>query len=221
MTPRRRLLLALGLAIATGGCAVGNQLISSRGDYRLYRQARLAPTLEERLAAGNRYLHVAPNGPYAEELNAWFRATERAYLARAHDQLPKLTAYLEVVPDGPSVADVKARIEELETAAGFAEGRETARNQRVEALEVGLERAAAQRKAFISDLTTLVGLLAGVRSFNQPVSRGLPARSLRENPGAALCHPARTQPARPARGAVLRRDCREWRLGRRRSLAGS
>jgi hypothetical protein len=184
-------LLALVVAVATSGCAVGNQLVSSHGDYRLYRQTRLAPTLEERLAAGNRYLHEAPQGPYAEELNVWFRTTERAYLARAHDQLPKLTTYLALLPDGPSVAEVKARIDELQTAAGFAEGRETARNQRVEALEAGLERAAAQRKAFIADLTTFVGLLAGVRSFNQPVS-ALPAELL-----------ARVGVADPAAGCPL------------------
>ncbi len=172
-----RLLAALAALAVTTGCAMGNQLISPHGDYRLYRQTRVAPTLEERLAAGNRYLHVAPGGPYAEEVKVWFRSAERAYLVRAHDQLPMLTAYLRAVPDGPSVAEVKARIEELETAAGFSEGREVARNRRVEALEVALERAAAQRKAFVADLTSLVGILAGVRSYNQPLS-ALPAELL-------------------------------------------
>jgi hypothetical protein len=165
-----RVLPALALLALTAGCAVGSQLVSAHGDYRLYRQTRVAPTLEERLAAGNRYLHVAPNGPYAEEVKVWFSSAERAYLLRAHDQLPMLTAYLEAVPDGPSVAAVRARIVELETAAGFAEGRRAARNQRVEALEVALERAAAQRKAFVAELTSLVGALASVRSYGQPLS---------------------------------------------------
>jgi len=151
------------------GCAVGNQLISSHDQYRLYRQTRLAPTLEERLAAGNRYLHVAPDGQYAEDVKKWFRGAERAYLARAHDQLPMLHAYLTGLPDGPSITEVKSRIEELESAAGFAEGRASARSQRVGAIEANLERAAQQRKAFVADLTSALGLLAGVRSFGQPL----------------------------------------------------
>jgi hypothetical protein len=170
MTWRWRLLAVLALTATTTGCAVGKQLISPHGDYRLYRQTRLAKTLEQRLAAGNRYLHVAPNGPYAQEVKTWFGATERAYLARAHDQLPMLNAYLQAVPDGPSVAEVKARIEELETAAGFAQGRAAARDQRVQALEAGLERAAAQRKTFIADLTSVLGAVAVVRSYGQPLN---------------------------------------------------
>jgi hypothetical protein len=152
------------------GCAVGNQLISSHGEYQLYRQTRLAPTLEARLAAGNRYLHVAPNGPYAEELRGWLRGAEGEYLVRAHDQLPMLHAYAAALPDGPRIDEVKARIEELESAAGFAAGREAARNQRVDTLEANLARAAELRKAFISELTSVVGLLAGVRSYGQPVA---------------------------------------------------
>jgi hypothetical protein len=152
------------------GCAVGNQLIAPHDQYRLYRATRVAPTLEERLSAGNRYLHLAPAGAYADEVHAWFRDAERSYLARAHDQLPMLYAYLRELPDGPSVAQVKDRIEELESAARFAEGRRNARNQRVESLEMGLERAATQRKAFLADLGGWLTALALVRSYGQPVS---------------------------------------------------
>jgi hypothetical protein len=164
-------LLALMLAL---GCAVGQQLVSPHDPYRLYRQTRLAPTLEERLAAGNRYLHVAPNGVYASEVRKWFQGTERAYLVRAHDQLPMLLAYAKGLPDGPSIQAVASRVEELEAAGRFVAGREAARSERVESLEAGLERAAGQRKAFVLDLAGWIEALVSVRSYRQPLA-ALPA----------------------------------------------
>ena len=162
------LLAAVGVAVA--GCAIGNQLIAPHDEYRLYRQTRVAATLEARLAAGNRYLHVAPDGAYAAQVKQWFRGAERSYLARAHDQLPMLHAYLSELPDGPSIGEVRDRVEELESAARFAAGHETARSQRVGALASGLERAAAQRQAFIADLSSWVSALGTVRSFQQPLT---------------------------------------------------
>ncbi len=165
---------ALVVAALVAGCAVGNQLVSSRDAYRLYRTTRIAPTLEERLGAANRYLHVAPNGEYAPELRAWFPKAERAYVTRAHDELPLLLAYAKNLPDGPSIQEVKDRIEELETAARFVKKRETARTERVESLEAQLSRAAEQRKAFVADVAAWLGALAEVRSYGQPLA-ALPA----------------------------------------------
>lgn len=155
---------------ATCGCAVGNQLIAPHSEYRLYRTMHLAPTLEERLAAANRYLHVAPDGVYAPEVKTWFTGAERSYLVRAHDRLPMLTAYAEKLPDGPSVPEVHSRIEELKATAGFNVARVQRGDARVEEIEAGLERAAAQRKAFLWELSEWVGTLAAVRSFRQPPS---------------------------------------------------
>jgi hypothetical protein len=165
----RGALALIALAFGLFGCAVGNQLVSPHAEYRLYRQTRIAPTLEERLAAGNRYLHVAPQGVYAPEVKAWFQSAERAYVTRAHDRLPMLTAYAHELPDGPSAPQVLARIEELKLAAGFAQNRRQRRDERVEAIEVGLERAAGQRKAFLEELTGWLTALAAVRSYGQPV----------------------------------------------------
>jgi hypothetical protein len=162
------------LAFALWGCAVGNQLITPHSQYRLYRATHLAPTLEERLAAGNRYLHVAPEGAYAPEVQAWFKSAENEYLGRAHDHLPMLRAYEQGLPDGPRIAEVRARIEELETTAGFLKGRVQRGDERVEALEASLDRAAGQRKAFVGELTEWLGVLASVRSFGQPLA-SLPA----------------------------------------------
>ena len=167
---RSRTVLGGVLALAVGGCAVGQQIVSPHDQYRLYRESRLAPTLEERLAAANRYLHVAPDGVYAPELKAWFRPTERAYVARAHDRLPMLTAYAQALPDGPSAPEVLARIEELRLAAEFAKSHRDRGNERVFAIELGLERAAGQRKAFLEELAAWLGGLSAVRSFGQPVT---------------------------------------------------
>ena len=162
-------LAACALLVSTAhGCAVGNQLISPHSEYRLYRTMHLAPTLEERLAAANRYLHVAPDGAYAPEVKTWFQGAERAYLVRAHDRLPMLTAYAEQLPDGPRLPEVQSRIAELKATAGFNVARVQRSDERVEAIEAGLERAAAQRKAFLWELSEWLGTLAAVRSFRQP-----------------------------------------------------
>jgi hypothetical protein len=154
---------------ALSGCAVGERMIVSRDHYLLYRKTRLAPTLEERLAAGNRYLRADPEGPYAEEVRAWFRPLEEKYVAEAHDRLPMLNAYIAGLPDGPSIGAVRARAVELETAARLAEQRKLSREERVESIESGFERAAQQRKAFVQDVSEWVGRITKIRSFGQPV----------------------------------------------------
>jgi hypothetical protein len=171
----------LGACALLCGCGIGSQLFAPRTEYRLYRTMHVAPTLEERLAAANRYLHVAPEGVYAPEVKDWFRGAERAYLVRAHDRLPMLTAYAEQLPDGPSAPEVRSRIEELKVTAGFQVTRVQRQGERVEAIEAGLERAASQRKAFLWELSEWLGMLATARSFHQPPA-ALPA-ALREKLG--------------------------------------
>jgi hypothetical protein len=165
-----RLGLGLALVAALGGCAVGNQLVAPHDEYRLYRTMHLGSTLEARLAAANRYLHVAPDGAYAPEVKAWFDGAEQSYRARAHDRLPMLNAYAQGLPDGPNIAEVQARIEELKATAAFNVGRVQRQGDRVESIEAALERASAQRKAFVGELSEWLGALALVRSFGQPPS---------------------------------------------------
>jgi len=169
--------LGFGLALVTalGGCAVGNQLVAPHDEYRLYRAVHLAPTLEGRLAAANRYLHVAPDGAYAPEVKTWFKSAEQAYLVRAHDRLPMLTAYAQGLPDGPNIAEVQSRIDELKTTAAFNVAHVQRQGERVESIEAGLERASQQRKSFVAELSEWLGALAAVRSFGQPPSALPPA----------------------------------------------
>src|SRR5262245_27390252 len=144
--------LVAAIAVALAGCAVGNQLVAGRGEYELYRSTHLAPTLEGRLAAGNRYLKSDPSGRYAGEIKAWFDPAEKAYVRMAWDSLPRLRAYMKAMPDGPSIDEVKSRAGELEATIGFADKRERESQARVEAIQESLERAAEQRKAFLDEL---------------------------------------------------------------------
>lgn len=171
MTLRRTLgALALALAASLGGCGVGNQLFSSRGDYKLYRETKVAPTLEARLSAAHRYLKTSPDGDYAPEIRAWFSPAEARYVARAHDSLPLLRAYLKALPDGPRVAEVQERARQLEDVIKSAADRELNRDERLATLQADLARAETQRKAFLEELASWVSALSNVRVWNQPVS---------------------------------------------------
>jgi hypothetical protein len=158
------------VACVLAGCAVGNQLIAGRGEYELYRETRLAPTQEARLAAGNRYLKSNPEGRYALEIKAWFEPAEKAYVGGAWNSLPRLRAYQAALPDGPSIERVKGRTEELVATIGFAEKRERESKERVEAIQANLERAAEQRKAFLDDVSAWIAALAGIAAWNKPLA---------------------------------------------------
>lgn len=157
-------------AVALLGCSVGNQLVAGRSEYELYRNTRLAPTVEARLAAGNRYLKNDPEGRYAAEIKAWFEPTEKAYVGAAWNSLPRLRAYMKALPDGPSHERVKSRAEELEATIGFAAKREQEAEARSAALEANLERAAEQRKAFLDEMNAWIRSLATVRSWGKPLA---------------------------------------------------
>jgi hypothetical protein len=165
-----RVFAVLALVASLTGCGAGRQLFTARGEYKLYRQSKAAPTLEARLAAAHRYLKAAPDGAYAPEIRSWFSPAESAYVARAHDSLPRLRAYLRAMPDGPRVADVRERMRQLEDLAKSAADRELNRDARLATLATDLARAETQRKAFLEELGTWVAALAKVRVWNQPIA---------------------------------------------------
>jgi hypothetical protein len=190
---------SIATAFAMLGCSVGNQLVAGRTEYELYRDTRLAPTLEERLAAGNRYLKDDPEGRYAAEIKAWFEPAERTYVSAAWNSLPRLRAYSAALPDGPSIERIKARTVELEATIGFAAKREKESQERVEALQASLERAAEQRKAFLDDLSGWIGAFAGIQAWGKPLAElgaGVTGKFGTESPADScveeLCSVART-----------------------------
>jgi len=175
--------------VLIAGCGVGKQIVTGRGDYELYRKTRIAPTLEERLGAGHRYLKADPTGEYADEVRRWFGGAERSYVASAHDSMPRLRAYLAVMPDGPSAPEVQGRLRQLEDVVRSAADRELNRDARLATLKADLERAAGQRKAFLEELGGLVTLLSKARAWNQPVTALDPEITTR----LALADPATCQ----------------------------
>jgi hypothetical protein len=195
----KRTVFALVLLFGTS-CSVGNQLMAGRGEYELYRNVHLAPTLEGRLAAGNRYLKADPEGRYAPEIKAWFEPAEKAYVAAAWNSLPRLRAYVAALPDGPSIERVKARSEELQASIGFAAKRDSEEKQRLEDLDAKLERASEQRKTFLDEVSAAIRAFAAVRSWDKPLAEIHPdvrARFGGDKPGDAclddLCSKAVTQ----------------------------
>jgi hypothetical protein len=160
----------LSLAATVAGCGAGKQLFSGRGDYKLYRETKTAPTLEARLSAAHRYLQLSPEGDYAPEIRAWFSPMEASYVARAHDSLPLLRAYLKALPDGPRAREVRDRARQLEDVVKSASDRELNRDARLATLQADLARSAALRKTFLEDLHNLVAALSEVRVWNQPLS---------------------------------------------------
>ncbi len=166
--PGRTVFLAAAVALA--GCAVGNQLVAGRGEYELYRSTHLAPTMEARLAAGNRYLKSDPNGRFAADIKTWFDPAEKAYVGAAWNSLPRLRAYMKALPDGPSIDRVKSRAEELEATIGFAAKRERDSEARVAAIQANLERAAEQRKAFLDDVSGWLRAFSAVKSWDKPLA---------------------------------------------------
>ena len=141
------LALTCALALAAAGCAAGRPFITGAAEHGLYRRARAAPTLEDRLTASQQYLARYPDGLYTPQVRAFFDRVGPLYYQRARDSPPGVKAYLPVLPgcsQNPQ-ATLRARdLRALEKAertdlAGTADAtlgsvaRETERRQAVDA----------------------------------------------------------------------------------------
>ena len=177
MSPRW-LRLALCLAPLLASCASTARITGDFGEYRSYRQARLATTLEERLGASERYLRDYPNGTYREEVRSWFAPEEKRYFKLSWNNVPRLRAYLDAMPRGPHAEAVTDRITELETRGVFAARREQRILDRAQSFETRLADAATQRREFLHELSTLALLVAATRSFGEPTAE-LPTELLK------------------------------------------
>jgi hypothetical protein len=153
-----------------GACAATARMTGGFGDYASYRRTRLAPTLEERLGAADRYLRNYPHGDYRAEVRAWFGPAEKHYFKLAWNNLPRLRAYLDEMPQGPHADAVVDRIGELESRSEFANQREARELLHASSIEARLARAAENRREFLHEFATLSGALARTRSFGEPTS---------------------------------------------------
>jgi hypothetical protein len=104
-------LAAAALVLSLTGCATG--FTSSSADWAAYRATRVAPTLEDRLAAAQRYLADHPDGAFRAEVGEWFSHADDVYFASKKDSRAGLEAYLSVLPGGPHKDQAQARLDGL------------------------------------------------------------------------------------------------------------
>ncbi len=162
----RRLLV--GLSLCWLGCASLPTLTERPEHYQLYRAARIAPTLEERLNAADRYLRQVPGGPHEKQLRDWFVSTEERYYLSAFNRLGQLYAYEQALPRGPHIEEVRSRIVALE--ARRARRDPGLDEERIAATRTRLERADASRRAFVNTVKDWTLRLVTIQTFGEPTS---------------------------------------------------
>jgi hypothetical protein len=164
-----RALVAVGAAWLLG-CASMPTLTERPEHYQLYRAARIAPTLEQRLRAADRYLREVPGGPHTRKLRQWFGPTEEKYFLSAFNRLPNLYAYEAALPQGPHIEDVRTRIVALELKRANRVAHQTDEDARIAATQARLAGADADRRAFVATFKDWVARLTKINSFGQPTS---------------------------------------------------
>ena len=166
----RRLFTGIALLASLAGCASLPTLTERPEEYHLYRTARLAPTLEERLRAADRYLREVPNGPHRKQLRSWFTSTEEKYFLAAFDRLPNLYAYQDALPAGPHIENVKSRIAALEAKRTRKVEQATDEDARIVATQARLAQADVGRRAFVATFKEWTSRLTQIKTFGEPTS---------------------------------------------------
>jgi hypothetical protein len=165
-----RTLVVLASCLALCGCGVGQQLTASRADYEAYRRVRLAGSVEQRLAESWRYLKLMREGRFRGEVRGWFVRNEPRYVELFYDDLARLRAYLETVPDGPRAQAIADRIGELELAIEFDRRRERQLTQEARSIESSLAEAQSLRRDLVQTFVGWAERLARIESWGQPTS---------------------------------------------------
>lgn len=161
---------ALVLGLPLFGCAALPSLTERPEEYRLFRAARVAPTLEERLGAAHRYLREVPGGRHTEQLRRWFDSAEERYYLAAFNRLPNLYAYRQALPNGPHIEDVRSRIAWLEGRSRRRSEHELAEERRIAATQGRLADADAKRRAFVATFKDWTMRLTRIKTFGEPTA---------------------------------------------------
>lgn len=160
----------LFLCASLAGCASLPTLTERPEHYQLYRASRVAPTLEERLRAAERYLREVPGGPHTEQVRAFYEREEEKYFLRAFGRLSGLYAYRDALPHGPHIEDVRSRIAFLEGKLRARSQREVDADAKAAATLARLADADSQRRAFVTNVKDWAARLLAIRSFGEPTS---------------------------------------------------
>src|SRR5688500_10781915 len=175
-------LTVLALVVLPAACVDGRRFVSSSPEYELYRQTRVAPTLEGRLSSAWEYLDQYPDGEFRTDVRAWFQSAEADYFVYAGPSGWRLRRYLAALPNGPHAEQARVRLAELEQARASAAEKEALVLTRARAVSAGLERAEDARKQFISVVSRWVSQLTPIRALD----RGF-MNAFKLDPPTAVC----------------------------------
>jgi hypothetical protein len=197
----RLLAAAAVLGLAAAGCQA-QAFIASPSDYAGYRATRVAPTLEDRLAAAQRYLDEHGDGRFKDEVRAFFDPAEDAFYAVNSASRPGLRAYLAILPRGPHHEQATRRIAALDTAERSQRAELDRSVATVEARVSG--RAAAERLRVREELEHWLARLLDRRTYEAPLAAAsaelvVPFALSLPSPRCALLEPAGDDPRAPAR----------------------
>jgi hypothetical protein len=165
---RRSLLL---LVFCLVGCAeMGRRATVSVDDFASYRRFRLAPTVEQKLAASVDYLHHNPAGSYHTEVLRWLKHTEVGYVVRAWDDPARLGAFLAAVPSGAYSGRAAERLVELEITAEYRKKSDRAFDVKVHGIESRLARAETGRRDLLRGVVGWARRLSRLRGFGRRIA---------------------------------------------------
>jgi hypothetical protein len=139
----RPVVTAIALGAVVTGCAAARPILTPPDDWAAYRRTRTAPSLDERLAAGEAYLEHFPDGAFRGDVRAWFDRAEPAFFDARRADAKGLEGYLRALPHGPHAREAYAllRVEREGRDSPDEAGRQAA------ATEARLAMAAAKRAA--------------------------------------------------------------------------
>jgi hypothetical protein len=158
-------------ALALAGCVMGRQAGASVKEHTLYRQARTAATLEDRLAAAHAYQNDFPDGAWTPEVRGWLESAHADYYARIRDDPAALRGYLAILPQGSdSAREVRSRLGELEVEEKYRAAQEFEFEVQAAKIDCELKRASAQRQAVVDRVMLFVSYVSAIRSWGEPTS---------------------------------------------------
>jgi hypothetical protein len=137
--------VVLAASAALAGCGA----ITSTTEYGLYRRAASSASLEDRLEAAAEYRKKYPEGPFADDVKAWYTRAELLYWRSKRGSAAGLTAYLRTLPAGPHGVEAAQRLADLHDKTVYGD----ALAKQARATNARLERATAERARVRDEVT--------------------------------------------------------------------
>jgi hypothetical protein len=155
------------ILLATTGCAKSG-FLAAPDEYTAYRETRIAPSLDGRIAAAGRYLEGYPEGAFQPEVRAWFDRAEPVFFAGKEGSIGGLKEYARALPGGPHkvlAAKVLGRLEAARDRHDLASAAD---------VTADVDHATAERAAVRAELTAWIERFLDVPLWDAPLSRAKP-----------------------------------------------